>query len=426
MTIVFISFIVFLLIGMPVAFAIGIAGVFFFLQYPMLPFTMTIQLLVSQTQNSALLAIPLFVLAANLLNACGISEKLLKLATQLTGHMIGGLAQVGIVLSTLMGGVSGSATADAAMQARILGKDMIARGYARGYVASNLAWSSLITATLPPGIGIILYGTVGEVSIGRLFAAGLFVGLFLMVVFMIAVRITSKRLDYKPERVEMASFKEIMHSLKETIWALLFPLMLLIGIRFGMFSISEIGAFAVFYALFVGLFVYRVLNFTNFLESLRNAVVDIGAIMFIIAMSGIFGYGIPFERVPQRITDSFLGVTTEPILLLFMIVGFLFLIGLFVEGSVLIILLTPIFLPLVRSVGIDPVVFGLIFCTTITASLNTPPVGISMFAVNSILGASLGEYLRHSLPWLLVVLVTLTFMIFFPGAVLFLPNFFFG
>jgi tripartite ATP-independent transporter DctM subunit len=279
---------------------------------------------------------------------------------------------------------------------------------------------------LPPGIGIILYGTVGEVSIGRLFAAGLFVGLFLMVVFMIAVRITAKRLDYKPETIKMATAREILGSLKETIWALLFPIMLLVGIRFGVFSVSEIGAFAVFYALFVGLFVYRVLNVKNFLESLNNAVIDIGAIMFIIAMSGIFGYGIPFERVPQRITDAFLGVTTEPILLLFLIVGFLFLIGLFVEGSVLIILLTPIFLPLVRSVGIDPIVFGMIFCTTITASLNTPPVGISMFAVNSILGASMTEYLRHSLPWLLVVLITLTTMILFPQAVLVLPNFFFG
>jgi tripartite ATP-independent transporter DctM subunit len=224
----------------------------------------------------------------------------------------------------------------------------------------------------------------------------------------------------------MATAREILGSLKETSWALLFPIMLLIGIRFGVFSVSEIGAFAVFYALFVGLFVYRVLNVKNFLESLNNAVIDIGAIMFIIAMSGIFGYGIPFERVPQRITDAFLGVTTEPILLLFLIVGFLFLIGLFVEGSVLIILLTPIFLPLVRSVGIDPIVFGMIFCTTITASLNTPPVGISMFAVNSILGASMTEYLRHSLPWLLVVLITLTTMILFPQAVLFLPNFFFG
>jgi tripartite ATP-independent transporter DctM subunit len=157
---------------MPVAFAIGISGAAFFLQHPELPLTMLVQLPISQTQNFAMLAVPLFIFAGNLMNASGITDRLIRLSTVLTGHMRGGLAQVSVVLSTLMGGVSGSAIADAAMEARILGPDMIKRGFTPGYTANVISWTALITATIPPGVGIILYGTVGEVSIGQLFAWG--------------------------------------------------------------------------------------------------------------------------------------------------------------------------------------------------------------------------------------------------------------
>ena len=167
MLVVFVVFLILLAVGMPVAFAIGISGTLFFLQNPELPLTMVAQLPVSQTQTVPLIAIPLFIFAGNLMNATGITARLIKLATLLTGHMRGGLAQVSVVLSTLMGGVSGSATADAAMEARVLGPDMIKQGYSKGYTAGVIGFTSLITATIPPGIGIIIYGTVGEVSIGR-------------------------------------------------------------------------------------------------------------------------------------------------------------------------------------------------------------------------------------------------------------------
>ena len=177
---VFILFVVFLVMGMPIAFAIGISGAAFFLQYTdSLPFTMTVQLAISQTQNFPLLAIPLFIFSANLMNETGLTQRLINLASVLTGHMRGGLAQVSVVLSALMGGVSGSAIADAAMEARILGPDMINDGYSKGYASSILTVPSNITAIIPPSIALILYGTIGEVSIGRLFAAGLPVGLLM-------------------------------------------------------------------------------------------------------------------------------------------------------------------------------------------------------------------------------------------------------
>lgn len=426
MGIVVIVFLILLAIGMPVAFAIGIAGVCFFLQHPELPFSMAVQLPISQTQNSAMLAIPLFIFAGNLLNSCGITKRLIKLATLLTGHMRGGLAQVSVVLSTLMGGVSGSCTADAAMESRVLGPGMLEAGYSKGYTANTIAWTSLITATIPPGVGIIIYGTVGEVSIGRLFAAGLFVGILMMIILMVTVAITARLRGYKPARERRATLREIAGSLGETVWALIFPILLLFGIRLGMFTPSEVGAFACIYAVLVGVFVYRELKWKSFLATLRDTVQDIGAVMFIIALSGIFGYGIPFDQVPVRLTGFMLGISDNRYVLIFMIILFLIVLGMFMEGSVTILLLTPIFLPLMRELGVDPVFFGLIMCTIITLGNNTPPVGISMYTVNGIIGCSTGEYIREMWPFFGAVLLEVCILVFFPDAVMFIPNLLFG
>ena len=198
MLLVVLFFLGFLALGMPIAYAIGISGVVFFLQHLELPFTMIVQLPISQTQNFAMLAVPLFIFAGNLMNEAGITERLIKLSKVLTGHMVGGLAQVSVVLSTFMGGVSGSAIADAAMEARILGPGMIKNGYSKGYSANVIAFTALITATIPPGVGIIIYGTVGEVSIGQLFAAGLIVGIIMMAMLMVTVYFTAKHRGYKP------------------------------------------------------------------------------------------------------------------------------------------------------------------------------------------------------------------------------------
>ena len=422
MLVVTIVFLIFLSIGMPVAFAIGIAGLTFFLQHPELPFSMVVQLPLSQTQNSPLLAVPLFIFAGNLMNSAGITERLIRLSTLLTGHIRGGLAQVSVVLSTLMGGVSGSATADAAMEARLLGVGMVKKGYSKGYTASVIGFTSLITATIPPGVGIIIYGTTGDVSIGQLFMAGLVVGLIMMVMLMVTVAITAKIRGYIPERSKRATFKEIATSLGETIWALIFPILLLVGLRFGLFTPSEVGAFACVYGILVGVFVYRELTWRKFLETLRITVGDVGAVMFIIALSGLFRYGIPFEHVPQAMTALITGFSTNPHIVLMIVIGFMVIAGMFIEGSVCILLFTPILLPMVVSLGVDPVHFGLIMCTTITMGLLTPPVGISMYAVCTILECPASAYLREMFPFLITVVVELLLLVYLPDVVLFLPR----
>lgn len=426
MMIVVIAFLVFLTLGMPVAYAIGISGALFFVQHAELPATMIVQLPISQTQNFAMLAVPLFIFAGNLMNASGITNRLIKLATVLTGHMRGGLAQVSVVLSTLMGGVSGSAIADAAMEARILGPDMIKRGYSPGYSANVIAWTALITATIPPGVGIILYGTVGEVSIGQLFAAGLIVGLLMMVILMFTVWITAGMRGYTAETDHRASIREILTATKESVWALMFPVLLLVGIRAGIFTPSEVGAFACVYAVLVGVFAYRELTMQAFTETLWATVKDIGAIMFIIALSGIFGYGIPFERVPDFLTKTITGISMNPHVIMLIIIAFLIFTGMFMDGSVVILLFTPIFLPLVKSVGVDPVHFGLIFCTVVTMGNMTPPVGLAMYAVCGIMEIKSSDYIREMWPFMAAIVLEVVILVFLPDLVLGLPRLIFG
>ncbi len=415
-----------LLMGMPVAFAIGISGCVFFLQHPELPSTIPIQVTISETQNFALLAVPLFILAGNLMNNAGITHNLLKLATVLTGRMRGGLAQTSIALSTLMSGVTGSSIADAAMNTRLLGFEMLKRGFSKGYAAGVLSYGSLLAPIIPPGIGFILYGTVGQVSIGRLFAAGIIPGLMLWAALAFTISVTARRRGYEPELKKRPTAKEIALASWGGIWAILFPVILLAGLRFGVFTPSEIGAFAVVYAVVIGLLAYRVLKAASFREAIEGSLVDIGAVMFLLALSAIFGYGIVFERVPEAISTWMLGLTDSPNLVMVLIVLFILLVGTFMEGSVLIIMLTPIFLPLVTKYGIDPVHFGLVFIMAATIGNYTPPVGAAMFVVCQILRCPIGVYTRESMPFLIAVSLLTVLLILVPEIVLWIPNLIFG
>ena len=335
MILVFIAFVVLLFLGLPVGFSVFFSGLLYFFQHPEIPLTTVPQLPVTQVQNVTLLAVPLFIFAGNLMNASGITEKLIQLAMALTGHMNGGLAQVSVVLSTLMGGVSGSANADAAMEARVLGPDMIKQGYPKGFTGCVIAFTALITATIPPGVGLITYGTVGNVSIGRLFAAGIYVGLLMMIIMMIMVAIASKKYGLKPASAKRASAKEIIILLRECIWAVIFPLILLVGIRLGLFTSTEVGSFACVYAIFVGVFIYKKLTKEVLFKTMKNSIIDIGSIMFMMSMSGVFGYGIPIDKLPQKFTTAVMSFTSSPLVVMALIVLLLVVAGMFMEGLLL-------------------------------------------------------------------------------------------
>ena len=424
MTLLIVVFLALMLIGTPIAFVIGGAGITWFLQNPAFPISILVQRAVTPTQSFAFLAVPFFIFAGNLMNHTGITKYLLAFARLLTRRMVGGIAQVSVLLSLLMGGISGSAVADASMQARILGPEMIKRGYPKGYTAGLLCLTSMIVATIPPSLGLILFGFIGNVSIGRLFVAGVIPGIMMTIAYMIVVGVTARIRKYDPPDMDakLPTFKEIFFNLKKAIWALFFPLILIIGIRFGVFTPTEAGAFAVVYAMIVGVFVYKELNFKGFLTALKNSFIDTGGILLIIAMSGIFGFALTVENAPRLLAGVLFGITENPQILLIVIVIFLVVVGLFIDSNVMTLLFTPIILPVVTQMGVDPVHFGIIMMTMVTMGVFTPPVGTGIYIVCSILDCPIEVYIKETVPFYLTLIGLAIFFIFIPDIILWLPN----
>lgn len=273
---------------------------------------------------------------------------------------------------------------------------------------------------------MILYGTVGEVSIGRLFSAGIMSGLIMMVAFMITVAITARRRNFPRARETRAPFKEILLSLKDTIWALIFPIVLIGSLRLGLFTPSEVGAFACCYALIVGFFVYKEMTIKSLIATLKEAIRDIGAIMFMISMCGIFAYGIPMDQIPQKLTMLITSHTSSKAVVVAIIFFLYIIFGMFMDGSIVILLLTPILMPIIKSVGLDPVLFGVVTSIIVTMGILTPPVGIAMYIVNGILEVPMKEYLKESIPFFIVTIGVGALLLAIPNIILFLPNLLYG
>ena len=426
MLLISVVFVLLMVVGMPVAFATGIAGFVFFVVDGGMPLSVGVQKIASMSQSFPLLAVPFFVLAGHLMNESGITDRLLKVSMVAVGWISGGLAQVAILLSTLMGGVSGSAVADAAMEARILGPAMIAKGYGKGYSAAAIAVGSLITATIPPSIGLILYGYVGNVSIGRLFMAGVIPGLLMMAVLMVTAYAIAKKRRYVVADSTRPTVRALARATWEAKWAIMFPVALVFAIRGGVFTPSEVGSFAVVYALAVGFAAHRELTLEKVWRAFAHASSDVGLIMLIILMSGMVGFATIYLQVPQNLAKWMLAGITDPAVIVLVILVFLLLAGLALDSTGMVLLLMPIFVPIVVKVGMDPVHFGILMMSIVTLGGMTWPSGSAMFAVCALMDVSIEEYSMESIPFIAAVCALIAVLVFVPGIVLWLPNLAFG
>lgn len=419
--------VVLFLLSTPITWAMAIGALaFFLLNMDMIPLANFAQEMAEGSQSVSLLALPLFVLAGCIMNASGITRRLLNLADVLVGHMTGALAQMCTVLGTLLGGLTASANADAAMLAKTLGVEMSERGYSRAFAAVITSSAAIITSLIPPSIGLIVYGFLAETSIGRLFAAGVVPGLVLAGGLMITTYFIAKKRGYKPLRNERATRAEGVKALIDGIWALSIPVVIFVGTRYGLFTTTEAGAVVVVYVLFVAVFGYREFTIRQIPEVLAESVRDSAVVMIMICAAAAFGFYLAWEQVPQAMSNWLGGATDNPLLMLLLINVLLIVIGTAIEGSAALIILTPMLIPIIDGVGIDRVHFGVVFITNLTIAGITPPVGGLMYISSMVLKVPMMAYAREVLPYLAMMMVLLLMLSMFPQLSLWLPNLVYG
>ena len=415
-------FILFFL-NVPICFALFTSTFFYFIfintnTYP----DLILQVFVNSAQSFPLLAIPFFIMAGAVMNYSGISSRLMGVAEVLTGHMKGGLAQVNVLLSTLMGGISGSANADAAMECKILVPEMTKRGYSKEFSAAITAASSAITPVIPPGINLIIYSLIANVSVAKMFIAGYVPGLAMCISLMITVYFIAKKRGYKPIREKRASSKEILKVLKDSFWALFLPFGIIMGMRMGFFTPTEAGAIAVVYCIVIGFFIYKELKIRYFVDIIKETVYGTSTVMFIIIGATVFGQYLNWERIPHLIGEFLTNFTDNKYMFLVIVNLILLFVGMFIEGGAAMIILAPLLIPTAVSLGIDPVHFGIVMIVNIMIGGLTPPFGSMMFLTCSIVRVEIKDFVKECMPFIITLLIVLVIVTFLPQLILFLPN----
>ncbi|MGF1702903.1 TRAP transporter large permease [Photobacterium makurazakiensis] len=419
---ILILFVLFLL-NIPIAFSlIASSMVYFLFLNNSIPVTLVMQRFISSAESFPLLAIPFFIMVGSVMNYAGISRSLLSFADAMIGHKTGGLAQVNVALSTLMGGISGSANADAAMQSKILAPEMTKRGYDLPFTAAVTAASSSISPVIPPGINLIIFALLANVSVHQMFIAG-YVPAFLMAMsLMVTIAFIARKRNYKPSRSAPASGRERWYSFFKAIPALLIPFGIILGMRFGLFTPTEAGAIAVLLCTIIGVFIYRQLEIRHLPMIMRETVQGTSSVMFIIIGAMVFGYYMTLEQIPHNVASALIELTDNKLILLLLINVLLLVVGMFIEGGAAMIILTPLLLPAVLNLGVNPVHFGIIVIVNIMIGGVTPPFGSMMFTVCSILKVKMVDFVTEVLPLLLALFSVLMLLTFSESLVMFLPN----
>lgn len=422
-----IAMLVLLFLNVPVFASVTGACVVYALANPAsaLSAMLAVQREISGMQSVTMLAIPFFVATGALMNYCGITDRMLKFCKVLTGHMFGGLGQVNIVLSTLMGGMSGSSLADAAMEAKLLVPDMRKSGYPNGFASAITAASSMITPLIPPGIAAIIYGSITNTSIGRLFVAGIVPAVILCAAMMTVVSRYSKSHGIPRLREERASGTELWEAFKPAILPLCLPIIIIGGIRLSFFTPTEAGAIAIFYALLLGI-LYKEIRLDNVLSCIKETVATTSSIMLIVGAATCFSWVLTWEKIPQNMTTFLISLCHNKYVFLLLVNIFLLLVGMFIEATAAQIVLAPMLAPVAAAFGIDPVHFGMVFIFNMAIGSITPPMGNLMFVTCGVTKCTTEEFIKDCRVFYVLLFGMLLLMSYVPFISTWLPNLIYG
>ena len=372
-----------------------------------------VQKIITGMSSLTLLAIPFFIFSGVLMNSAGITRRIMNLCVAILGRFTGSLAQVNVLLSTLMGGLSGSNLADAAMEAKLLVPEMESRGYSREFSSVVTAVSSMITPLIPPGIGMIVYGSLASASVGRLFTAGITVGLLLMVAMLILNYFICKKRGYGSIQDGHLSKQELLKAVKEAILPLCLPVFIIGGIRIGLVTPTEAGAFCVIFSIILGLF-YRELNWKKFMAAFKETVRSTASIMLIIGAVSSVAWVFTIERVPQRLLQLMVNNIGSKYVFLLLVNLFLLLVGMFVEGNAAACMLIPILAPIASAYNIDLIHFGMIWVFNMSIGGITPPMGTLMYVTCGVTGCRIKDFIKESIPYLVMLFICLMLVTYIP------------
>jgi len=416
------SFFLFLVLGIPISICVGASAVVACLTqgYPLFIIG---QKMVSGLDSFLLVAVPLFVLSGNLMNAGKITEKIFNFAKEIVGWIPGGLGQANVMASVIFAGNTGSAAADAAGLGTIEMEAMTSNGYDREFSAGVSASSSIIGAIFPPSIPMIIYSSIASVSVARLFLGGVFPGLLIAFTLMILVLIMSIKRKYPRTRF---SLRSLVKELFSSFFSLLDPIIILGGLFFGWFTPTEAASIAVIYSIFLAIVVYRTMEWKAFKKALLESALVAANSMMIVGSSTLFAYVLIMEGTSDHITNFFLGITTNPYMLLLIINVVLLIIGMFMEPGALLTLMVPILVPIARSVNLDMVHFGVVVVINLMIGQVTPPFGVCLFIISDVGKIKLDALFKAILPFLIPLIVTLFLCTYIPPIILWLPNLLFG
>ncbi|OGB93557.1 MAG: C4-dicarboxylate ABC transporter permease [candidate division NC10 bacterium RIFCSPLOWO2_12_FULL_66_18] len=418
---VFGTLVVLMLLGLPIAVSMGLTAILSFLTLGNTALlSMVPQRMYAGTTSFTLLAIPFFILAGNLMNTGGITQRLVRFAQCLVGHIRGGLGHVTVVTNMIMAGMSGSAVADATGTGAVLIPAMERAGYPRKFSAALVGAASTIGPVIPPSIPFVIFGSMTGTSVGRLFLGGFVPGVLMGVFLMVTVAIIAGRRGYPRER--RASLRELLVSTLQAAPAWGAPVIIIGGILVGLFTPTEAAAVASVYALVLGMLVYREITPADLPRILWETVRNTVQVMFIISAASVFGWVLIQQRIPTMIVEGLMALTGQRWVLLLIVNAILLILGCFMEGIAIMLLTIPVFMPLVARVGMDPVHFGVMMTLNLMIGLLTPPVGMCLYAVSSISQVPLWPLAKELWPYIVALLACLALITYIPGLVVWFPN----